>query len=451
MKTSENHGMPESENFSTKAEIDGHIETLSIERDSLAKNRDTLKGVLSDLLHSYTSAGESLEKFKVAESLLVERLENPTIPDRLMGSFRELIGNEPIKEKGDFLEWKPSANVSANYRKTGEELRNSVGDVGKNKDLLRELMGEDLSFRGGKTEGEEASAREASIGKISQKISNIQEEVSRLDDQIKQKRDESYESWKKENPEEWEKIQKRNKAEAAFEQLIASKPTDDELYEVFRGTSLQDIKERARSLLIESARAKGPRKVFDAFVYGGLYAPKHFDALTSAFSSKEFKYSEDTDNIASDNFDLLSRFLDIDERVVDFAISNLDVNNCSYFGNGDGCIRSSCVMVSRYWNLPVSIQEKIVEKLERGGKKNLSALFPDVIAAKIDDPLKKAEFILSLSKSSRRYSYDSYQENYLAGDAISPNELREAALIYLNSGKQDEKLFIKGRFCARWR
>lgn len=428
------------ESTHTKAEIDAEIEILVSNLDGSTIKRNQLQQSLGALLHSYESAGESVEKFKGAKEALEERLENKTIPDILMEGYRTLIGKGSVEDKGDFLDMSPFASVSRDYRNSGLALRESVTGLTYNKDFVQELMGENLSFRGGKKEGEDRAPREESIAKITQTILDVDEEVSQLDNQIKLKRTESFEAWKKENPEEWAGIQKKEKATTAFEELLASSPTEKELSEVFQSTKYDEIKEKARGLLVDIKRKKGATELFYGLVYG-LYSAENYDELVKSFENAHYTRRGDGDNSYAErayaNLQLL-HFSDIDMRVVDFAVKKLNVASCYSMGNGSDCVRGGCCMVSNYWDLPVPVQEKIVKKLEKhesAGTRHMVRFFPEVKIAKIKDPLEKAKFILNLGEKSYRD-----EAGYKPADALSGTERRNAAITYIESGEKEKGL-----------
>jgi len=230
------------EKIKSKAELDQEIISLEKQSADLSTKRSSLEAHLRDLIHAYSKGGVELDSFKTAKELLEKRIENPTLSDKLKTKFevlfgKEEIGTDPSEDKAEFLDRRSWATESRKYKEEGEDLRESVTDIAKEKDGLRDLMDENLSFRGGTVEGEEKAPREESIEKITRAIEGIDIEIASISDNIKNKRDEVLEAWKKENPEEFVKMQNEEKAkqkEVLFNEFLKTNPGDRELIEILK-------------------------------------------------------------------------------------------------------------------------------------------------------------------------------------------------------------------------
>ncbi len=229
-----------SEKIKTKAEIDQQINDLETEIQILSQKRSDLKSHLESLIHKYEQGGQGLESFKKAKELLEKRIESPTMSDKLKQRFSSLFGGDGIiEDKIDFLEKRSGVKESVEYKEEGEDLRETVSEIAEEKDALRGLMGEDLSFRGGTVEGEEKAPREESIEKISETIESIDEDIKTKSEEIAPMRDEAYEAWKRENPEEYQALENKKAMEnesqeklSLLKEFMETKPSNEAIFDV---------------------------------------------------------------------------------------------------------------------------------------------------------------------------------------------------------------------------
>lgn len=278
----------------SQQEIEAEISEIDLRRVGLISKNGQLQYYLEGLLHSYGIAGEDLESFKSAKEALETRIENPTLSDKISEKFGVLFGKQKITEKADFLTERGSAEESIQYRTSGESLRESVGSVAGRKDILRNLMGEDLSFRGNTIEGEDKSARESSLQRISEKIQNVKNEVLLLDGEIAKKREEAYEAWKRENPDEWNKLQEQQKVAeettrkiALFKEFLQTGPSFKEILQVLNSFDgeLQRNRSTENYRVFSEARRHVYEKCFSKFSDGHL--EQILDMPSDFYSTKD--------------------------------------------------------------------------------------------------------------------------------------------------------------------
>ena len=276
--------IPNAEKILSKVETDKLIEDLSKKQDDLTSKRDLLSTHLAQLVHEYGQGKESLDVFKEAKELLEKRIENPTLSNKLMDKFavlfgKEAVGTDPVESKGEFLDRRFLTSEARGYRKTGGELRETVKSIAEEKDVIRELIGEDLSFRGGTVEGEEKTPREESIKKIEDVIKSIDGELSENSKLIAEKREEALESWKRENPEEWAKIEEMEKRKSKFAEFLQTNPSSSEIASIGINNRDNELFEEARIIL----KNRG-----ENIASLGLYIPEDFEYMSNLID-REFK------------------------------------------------------------------------------------------------------------------------------------------------------------------
>ncbi len=244
----------------TKAEIDAQINDLQNERLGIVDVVQKLQSYSKDLFREYAEANViHLPEFKDSLERLTKEIDNPTLSEKLLRKFAPLFDdkNDPKSRESYINRWSHTRTVES-YRKEREDLEESVNKIADLKDLIRELIGEDLSFTGGKIEGQEKSNREKAFEKIAEKVREFEAKVSLLDEEIKQKREEALEVWKRENAEEAERLeneQENAEAEnaklALFEEFKKTKYTGDELIDIILSAKKSGLPKFMRATLEE--------------------------------------------------------------------------------------------------------------------------------------------------------------------------------------------------------
>ncbi len=373
----------EGEKIISKIELDRQIEEAMKQCTDLTNERDALTKAYYDLAGGYASAKNHLFDLKESGKDIEDRVVSPTLSDKMRDFFSNLFQSPtPVTDKKTFIERRPETEEVGSYRETGQELRSSISQIHQSKITVKELMDTPLDFRGGKIAGQEKSPREESIDKIKKQIELMNEDIPTQYKKVQGLRDAAFEAWKRENPNEWAKMEKEKQAKeeltkkiALFKEFLQTKPDVDEIVVIARKNRGNELGALAKKELIN-------RK--ENIVRYGLYED----------TGEDNKYVEELikDSYTGDLGVFLYSITQLSERLQELLIDRVcRASDCScacYSNDGNG--QDGHIGVLFYTRLPSKLRERFYKG--QGGPKNgsseLDYMFPDLAYRDLEFPRK---------------------------------------------------------------